>query len=144
MLMRIGREYLISHGWLLIPAAIIGVVAIVWGAIALSGIEQNGCSGFSYFGFIDHRADAGNYSIQLVNGANPVIITSVMVGPNIDRNPYSSLENVQPGNQFVIRTKPLSLNPGVPFTNTIVRITYDVINGEPNRTDSAICAGRVY
>jgi hypothetical protein len=138
-----AKEYLISHGWLLIPAAIAGAVILAFGLFVLGGMEQNGCAGFRYFAFIDHKATADGYSIQLINGNSPVIVREVVVGSASDSTPDVSMENVQPHNAFSIKTRPLNIQPGSPFSNTMISVRYDIINGEPGKTDTAWCAGRV-
>ena len=141
--MRIATEYLISHGWLLIPAALVGIFIVALGVFMLGGFEQNGCAGFRYFTFVDQRATADAYSVQLINGGQPVIIRDVMAGANLDAAPNVSLENIQPHNVFVIRTEPLGMRPGIAYSNAMVRISYDVINGPAGLADTAWCAGRV-
>ena len=141
--MRFPTEYLISHGWLLIPAALVGILLLAAGVFVLGGVEQNFCSGFSYFTFIDQKATADGYTLQLVNGNIPVIVTGVMAGSVTDDNPLASQGNIQPGSTFIIKAKPLAVAPGQPFSSTLVRVSYDVINGEHGKTDTAVCAGRV-
>jgi hypothetical protein len=141
--MRIATEYLISHGWLLIPAALIGLLILGFGVFLLGGFEQNGCAGFTYFSFIDHKATEADYSMQLINGNQPVIVTQVVVGSTFDNKPGVSMENIQPHNTFVLVTEPLGMRAGLPFSSTMVRVRYDIINGPANLTDTAFCAGKV-
>jgi len=134
---------MISHGWLLLPAALIGILLLAIGMFVLGGVEQNYCAGFRYFSFADQKATADGYTLQLLNGNRPVMVTGIMAGSVADSNPLVSQGNIQPGNAFIIRAKPLAVAPGQPFSSTLVRIDYDIINGESGRTDSALCAGRV-
>ena len=142
-IMRFPSEYLISHGWLLIPAALIGILLLAAGVFVLGGFEENFCSGFSYFTFVDQKAAGDGYTIQLLNGNTPVMVTGVMAGSVDDDSPLVSQGNIQPGSAFIIRAKPLAVASGQPFSSTLVRISYDIINGESGLTDSAVCAGRV-
>ncbi len=138
------REYLISHGWLLIPAALVGVLLLGAGLFVMSDVEQNYCSGFRYFTFIDQRASADGYMLQLVNGNNPIIITGFTVASQAeDTSPYVSMENIQPGNAFVVKTGSIGIGSGNLFSSMAVSIRYDIINGKANQTDSAVCFGKV-
>ena len=138
------REYLISHGWLLIPAALVGVLLLAAGLFVIGDVEQNYCSGFRYFTFIDQRADGNGYMMQLINGNMPIIITGFSVASlGEDTSPYVSMENIQPGNAFVVKTGPIGAESGSLFGNMAVSIRYDVINGESGKTDSAVCFGKV-
>ncbi len=138
------REYLISHGWLLMPAALVGALLLAAGLFVLSDVEQNYCSGFRYFTFVDQRASADGYTMQLINGNMPVMITGFSVASlGEDTSPYVSMENIQPGNAFVVKTGPIGVETGRLFSNMAVSIRYDVINGEANQSDSALCFGKV-
>ncbi len=138
------REYLISHGWLLIPAALVGVFLVAAGLFVLGDFEQNSCSGFRYFTLVDQRANENGYMLQLINGNMPIIITGFSVASLAeDTGPYVSMENIQPGNAFVVKTGPIGVGQGRLFSSMAVRIRYDVINGESGQSDSAVCAGRV-
>jgi len=139
------REYLISHGWLLIPATLVGIFLVAAGLFAVGNVEQNFCTGFRYFTFVDQRETADSYMVQLLNGNKPIIVTSVEAGPVSDSNPYVSEENIQPGRAFAIRT--ISMEPSgttrSDFNNMALVIHYDVINGAVNLTDRAVCSGMV-
>jgi hypothetical protein len=142
--MRLPTEYLISHGWLLIPAAVVGLFALVVGIYVLSNPEQSGCFGFSYFSFIDQRADTHGYMIQLRNGVSPIIISGISVGASVnDNSPYSSKENVQPGEVFYISTKHLGLDQGEYYANLLTEIRYGIINGAQGMSDTGVCFGMV-
>jgi hypothetical protein len=141
--MRFPKEYMISHGWVLLPVALVGLLVAFFAIFSIGGFGQNNCTGLSYFSFVDHRADSGSYMIQLVNGNQPVIIRSVQIGSVIDYAPEVSQANIQPGRTFTVRSMPMGLASGMQFRSTALRVEYDIINGETNRTDSAFCSGRV-
>jgi hypothetical protein len=148
-------EYLMTYGWALLVIVVVGAALFALGVLNPTTYTQKSCRGFNFFGYQDQQLNTTDFTIQVLNGAQPVSITALEVtgdasatgnlgAVTVTNEQGATITAVSQGQKITLSgtNDPTTRAAGDPYTYTI-RITYDVTGGIAGNVDQATCSGRV-
>ncbi len=132
-----------TYGWALLVIVVVGAALFALGVLNPSTYTQSGCRGFAFFNYQDQRMAQTSYTIQVLNGAQDVNVTSIAV-TNSGALTFSPTVLVSRGQKVTIVGSGTTLGKSVgsSFTEDVT-ITYNVVGGIQGQTDRAVCTGKV-
>lgn len=148
-------EYLMTYGWALLVIVVVGAALFALGVLNPSTYTQKSCRGFAFFSYQDQQLTTGDYTVQVLNGAQDTTITGLLVTGdstalgnlgtvNVTNDQGVQIASASRGQKITISgtNDPTSKASGDSYTYTIT-IQYSVTGGIAAQTDSATCSGKV-
>ena len=147
-------EYLMTYGWALLVIVVVAAALFALGVLNPATYQQKRCNGFQYFQYVDQKLNATNFTIQLQNSNQEVIIkTVIFAGDSPTTFTVKDATGivgatVQAGERFVVWADDgfvpsPAVATGTSYSNKVLSVTYDITGGIPGSVDTATCVGTV-
>ena len=134
-------EYLMTYGWALLIIVVVGAALFALGVF--SPQTREGCTGFSYFQYSDHRLVSDNsFDLVVINGNQDVTINSIQWSTSSDTT-VTPTTSQSAGTKITIAgavAPSLARNSGSSYSDAVV-INYTTTAGI--KSDRATCSGKV-